>query len=501
MGARNSIVELSKTTSQFIGGHFEDGKGTKFIVENPSNEDVVAEINGCSTDQVERAIKAARKAAPGWEATPAAERAAILRKFVAAMQEQIVDLEGALVAEAGYPNSPIAMVQFIAAVQSKIPFKAALETIDLFLTLPDIYDNPLPLRERVNPLMNKQVSSFMRYTPVGVVAAIAAYNYPFFTAMWKVAPALIAGNTVILRPSPLTPISSLVFATAAQKAGLPEGVLSVIMESTIEGAHLLTTHHDVNMVTFTGSTAVGKAVMAQGAPTMKRLQLELGGKSAQIFLPDGAEMAAGAAAGVCLAHSGQGCVLGTRVFVPEDKKAMVLEGMKASFANVKIGEATDPTTMMGPLISRAQVERCERFVGLAVDAGAKVVTGGKRPAHMKKGFYFEPTVLDTPDNNNPAAREEIFGPVVSVIGYKDLDHAVEMANDTDFGLSGYVNGVDKAKCLEIALRLKTGAVNINGGAASSYVSGGGHKHSGVGRERGIEGLRLYQEVTVINMVS
>jgi aldehyde dehydrogenase (NAD+) len=192
-------------------------------------------------------------------------------------------------------------------------------------------------------------------------------------------------------------------------------------------------------------------------------------------------------------------VLGTRTFVPQEHKQSVLDGMKASLAGVVIGEATHPDTQLGPLISAAQVARCEHFVAAAVGAGAKVVAGGKRPAHLKKGFFFEPTVLDTPDNENPAAREEIFGPVVSVIGYRDVEHAIAMANDSDYGLSGYVYGGDKAKCLEIASRLKTGTVNVNGTFSSSYVSGGGHRLSGIGRERGEDGLRLYQQITCLNL--
>jgi aldehyde dehydrogenase (NAD+) len=273
----------------------------------------------------------------------------------------------------------------------------------------------------------------------------------------------------------------------------------VVTEQGADGAVLMSTHNDVDMVAFTGSTAVGKQVMVQVAPTMKRLQLELGGKSAQIYLPDSVDAAAGAAAQVCLAHAGQGCALGTRIFVPEAEKAEVLEGMAAMLANLVIGDPSDPKTNVGPVVSAAQRDRCQRFVDLAVAAGAKVVSGGKPAASPAKGYYFEPTILDTPDNKNPAAQEEIFGPVVCVIGYRDVDHAVEMANDSPYGLSGYVYGKDPKQAVAVAARLRTGTVNVNGGMLSAYASSGGWKSSGVGRERGIEGLRVYQQIQMLNI--
>ncbi len=206
-----------------------------------------------------------------------------------------------------------------------------------------------------------------------------------------------------------------------------------------------------------------------------------------------------AAMSVCTSHAGQGCVLGTRVFVPQESKAQVLEAMAKLLSGVKIGPAGDPATLLGPVVSAAQRARCEHFVAAAVAGGGRVICGGKRPEGLEKGYFFEPTVLDLPDNANPAAQEEIFGPVVSVIGYRDLDHAVEMANDSRFGLSGWVHGKDKVKALEVALKIRSGAVNVNGALASSHASGGGIKMSGLGRERGVEGLREFQIMTTLNI--
>jgi len=276
-------------------------------------------------------------------------------------------------------------------------------------------------------------------------------------------------------------------------------VLNVVAEASLEGGQLLTTHPAVDMVAFTGSSTVGEKVMVQAAPTMKRLQLELGGKSAQIFLPDALDQAIPAAMGVFMGHAGQGCAHGTRLFVPEQEKAGVLQQLAAACGSLKVGGTEEKDTQVGPVINEAQVQRCERYVREAQEQGGKVVVGGKRPEHLKGGFFFEPTVLDLPDNGNPAAQDEIFGPVIGVIGYRDLDHAVAMANDSRFGLSGYVHGKDRKQALEVATRIRSGTVNVNTGMMSAYISSGGQRLSGIGRERGIEGLRLYQEMTCLNI--
>jgi aldehyde dehydrogenase (NAD+) len=478
----------------YINGVFVKGEGTTFDVENPSDESVVATVTGVSVAQTEGAIAGARTAFDDgrWSGLSMKERGAVMRKYADALRSRSDRIRDLAIAEAGCPASSTVM-----GAQVHAPLRMTDDIIDMFLALPEVEDNGLPLHERVNPYF--VVQSLKRWTPLGVVSAISAYNVPLYTAFWKVVPALMAGDSVILRPNPLTPISALIFAEAAEEAGIPAGVMNVTIEQGLEGGQLMTTDERVDLVSFTGSCAVGVKVAQQAAPTLKRLVLELGGKSAQIFLPDAVDRAAQAAAGVCLSHAGQGCVLGTRVFVPEDAKQQVLEGMKASFANTKIGVASDPETQLGPVISAAQRDRCEHFTNAAVEAGGSVVCGGKRPAHLDKGFFWEPTVLDLPDNKNPAAQEEIFGPVVGVIGYKDLDHAVEMANDSKFGLSGWIHGNDKMASLEVGKRIRSGAVNINGAVMSSRASGGGFKLSGLGRERGIEGLREFQLQTTFNI--
>lgn len=484
-----------KRFAGYIDGEFIDGQGAEIAVEDPSTGEVFARLPGLDEHQVAAAIKTARDAFDSgvWSELPAGERAAALGRFVAALAaktEQITDL---VVQEAGCPrHSGVMMAQVLA------PLKHAGDTIQLFMSLPETEENPLPLGERVNP-MGQVVQSLRRYTPTGVVAGIAAYNFPFYTAMWKIIPALVTGNTLVLRPSPLTPLSAMVFAEAAEEAELPAGVLNIVLEAGLEGGKLLTTHSDVDMVAFTGSSSVGEQIMMQAAPTMKRLQLELGGKSAQIFLPDALDQVIPAVIGVCMAHAGQGCALGTRIFVPEESKKELLPQLAAAVGSIKVGPADSADTQMGPVISRGQVERCAHYVDRAVADGGTVVVGGTVPESPVGGFYFAPTVLDLPDNSNPAAQEEIFGPVVVVIGYRDLDHAVAMANDSRFGLSGYIHGKDRKAALDVALRIKSGTVNVNAGLMSAFASSGGQRMSGIGRERGVEGLRLYQQLTCLNL--
>jgi aldehyde dehydrogenase (NAD+) len=479
----------------FIDGAFVTGEGATLAVQDPSTEEVFEELPGLSAGQAEQAILSARQAFDSgvWSDLAAQERVAAMGRFLAALGKRVPQLTDVIMREAGCPRHSPSMMS-----QIQGPLKISADLLKLYLTLPDTEENPIPLADRVTPY-GIVLQSHRRFTPMGVVSGISAYNFPIMTALMKVIPALVTGNTVVMRPSPFTPLSHLLLGEAAQEAGLPAGVLNVVLESGLEGGQLMSTHEAVDLVSFTGSTGVGSQIMAQAAPTMKRVQLELGGKSAQIFLPDSVAGAAAAVLQVCTAHAGQGCALGTRIFVPEDSKAEVLAQTRALLDGVTVGRADDPETKLGPVISAGQRARCEHFVEAAVAAGGKVIAGGKRPAHLDKGFFFEATALDLPDNANPAAQEEIFGPVVGIIGYRDLDHAVEMANDSRFGLSGYVHGKDNQAAFKVALGIKSGTVNVNAGMASAYISSGGQRMSGIGRERGVEGLRTFQSQTNLNL--
>ena len=470
----------------FVAGRWVEGE-RPFPVENPADESVITEAGVTPLVEVQRAIAEARRSFDEgvWADLPTADRARILHAFLDYVETTKDALVSTIMAEAGQPR-------FMAeSAQVTMGLTLGRQTIDLYQAMVHEESNPVPLDDLVR---GRVALSMRRHEPVGVVSAITPYNGAVIMAFQKLIPALMAGNSVILRPSPLTPLSSLVFGAAAEAVGLPAGVLSVVIEDGPAGAELLTTDPAVDMVSFTGSTAVGSRILAQAAPTVKRVSLELGGKSAQIYLDDAVGRAAGGAMAVVAMTAGQACVAATRMLVPNDRKAEVVEAVSAMYGNVAVGDPTDPTMLMGPVITAAQRERCERYVALAEEHGAKVACGGGRPAGLERGYYFEPTVLDLPDNTNPAARDEIFGPVIGILGYADLDDAVRIANDSVYGLSGQVYGADVAAATSVARRLRTGAVNVNTGLFSAYAPGGGYKQSGLGRERGTDGIREFQEV-------
>lgn len=470
----------------FVGGTWVTGDEV-VSVENPADETHVHEVTATPPAEVERAIADARRSFDEgvWADRAASDRAAVLRRFVDYIEGCADTLVPTLVAEAGQPT------RFAEMTQLRAGAALARQTIDLYLSMKHEEASPVPVDDLVR---GRVALSIRRHEPVGVVAAITPYNAALIMGFQKLIPALVAGNSVILRPSPLTPISSLVFGMAAEAAGLPPGVLSVIVESGTAAAELITSDPAVDMVSFTGSTLAGRKILAQAAPTVKRVSLELGGKSAQIYLPDAVQRAAMGAAMVVMSTAGQACVAATRMLVPQDQKDQVLEAVAATYRSIKVGPPTSAEAAMGPVISAAQRDKCERIVGAAEEEGAKVVCGGGRPEHLERGYYFEPTVLDVPDNANPAAQEEIFGPVIAVLGYRDLDHAVEIANDSVYGLSGQVYGADVATAVGVARRLRTGAVNVNTTVFSAYAPSGGYKQSGLGRERGPDGIREFQEV-------
>jgi acyl-CoA reductase-like NAD-dependent aldehyde dehydrogenase len=470
----------------YIAGRWITGD-RELVVENPADESEAGRVTVTPLPEVAKAIVGARRSFDEgtWAQLTGVERAKVVNRFLDHIESMFEDLVPVIIAEAGQPIGYAGSIQTAGAVE------LGRNTVDLYLSMAHEEPNSVPTSELVT---NRVALSLRRHEPVGVVTAITPYNAALLMAIQKLVPALMAGNSVIVRPSPLTPISSLALGAAADAAGLPPGVLSVVVEDGPEGAELLTTDPGVDMVSFTGSTAVGKAIQAQAATTVKRVVLELGGKSAQIYLPDAIDYTALGAMVVVAMTSGQACVAATRMLVPADQKAEVLEQVAATYEGLSVGDPNDPATLIGPLISAAQRDRCEHFVAAAEEHGGKVVCGGSRPASIEKGYYFEPTVLDLPDNNNPAAQEEIFGPVLSVIGYNDLDDAVRIANDSRYGLSAQVYGRDVAAAAEVGRRLRSGAVNVNTSLFSAYAPGGGYKESGIGRERGPDGIREFQEV-------
>ena len=472
----------------YIDGKFRAGDGAPLLVDNPATEEPVADVQTCTPEQVEEAILAARRSFDegAWAGLGRRERADAIVRMADYFDSRYEELARTLVVEAGATNVTLA------AAQLGLPIAHMREAAELYLSLPEQEHTPRPLHDVIGS--NRVAASILRYEPVGVVSAVSAYNFPLWIATWKVIPALLTGNSVVLKPSPLTPLTALVLGEAADAAGLPPGVLNVVVEGSLQAAQLLTTHPAVDMVTFTGSTDVGRQIMRQASDTLKRVVLELGGKSVQLYLPDAVDRAPGGCMAVFAAHAGQGCVLPTRMLVPEERKAEVVAKAAELARTLTIGDPADPSVLVGPVISAAQRARCESYVAAAVEHGATVAAGGGRPAGLPRGYFFEPTVLDVPDNSNPACRDEIFGPVMCVLGYRDVDHAVAIANDTIYGLSGQVFGSDLQAATAVANRIRSGAVNVNGGATGAYASSGGYKQSGLGRERGVDGVRSFQQV-------
>jgi acyl-CoA reductase-like NAD-dependent aldehyde dehydrogenase len=329
---------------------------------------------------------------------------------------------------------------------------------------------------------------------------ITAYNYPFFLNLAKLGPALASGCTFILKPAPQTPLEAMILGDIASEVGIPPGVFSIVTGG-VDVGEKLTTDPRVDQISFTGSDKVGAMIQAQAAPSLKRVALELGGKSAMIVCED-ADLEQAAFAGVVnfTNQCGQGCVLQTRQLVHNAIKDQYIEMLKAMASQVKLGDPADPDTGMGPLISAAQRERVLAYIEQGKTDGNSLVYGGNIPPGMDRGFFVEPTIFDCPSNSTAIAQEEIFGPVVCVIGFDTEEEAIAIANDSQYGLSGGVFSQDPGRAYRIAMQMRTGGVLINGGGGrlNPSVPFGGYKRSGIGREYGEEGLNEYLEIKVID---
>jgi len=475
----------------YVGGEWQPTLVTEPVI-NPADESLLIEAPVGSTAQVDAAIAAAREAFDhgDWPRLPVAQRQAMMTRFLDAIDARREEIVTMIVAEAGATQMLAGFLQY------GIPMKHARRTVEL-ASRPAV--TPLPVELTPNAQGTTTLGTgVVSREPVGVVAAISPYNFPFFLNVGKVVPALVVGCTVVLKPSPYTPMQALILGEIADEVGLPKGVFSVVT-GDIEASRLLTSDKRVDLVHFTGSDKVGEMIQAQGAPTLKRIVMELGGKSALIVRADAnLQEAAMAALGGFTIHCGQGCALTTRHLVHNSIRPQFVETLKAMIAHLKIGNPADPSVNYGPLIREAARERTERYVQIALDEGATLVAGGKRPGGLDKGFYFEPTLFDNVRNDSRLAQEEVFGPIGAVIGFDDDDEAIALANASDFGLSGAICSADAGKAYEMALRIRTGSVAINGGGGTmlSDAPFGGIKRSGYGREYGEDGLNefTYQKV-------
>ncbi|WP_431954106.1 aldehyde dehydrogenase [Nocardia lijiangensis] len=465
--------------SLFIGGRWTAPAGTERLqVISPATVEPVGSVPVVERADVDAAVAAARHAFDHgpWPSTPPLERAAVLTRAARLIEQRSADLLATLTAEMGAP-------QMIALTLNQIPATAAL---DAYAALAQTF----PWEEtRVGGFGTTRVTR----EPRGVVAAITAWNVPLFLAVNKLAPALLAGCTVVLKPAPLTPLTANMVADIFTEAGLPEGVLSVL-PADADVAEYLVSHPGVDKLTFTGSTAVGRKIGAIATGQLKSVSLELGGKSAAILLPDmdiAASIPVLAFSG--LMNSGQGCVAQTRILAPRSRYDEILDALVEYVRTQKTGDPTDPAVAYGPLISERQRERVEGYIAKGKAEGARLVLGGGRPADLDRGWFVEPTIFADVDNKSTIAQEEIFGPVLSVIPYETEDEAVAIANDSAYGLAGSVWTTDIEHGAQIAARVRTGTYAINWYAFDPTSPFGGYKNSGLGRENGPEGLDAFCE--------
>ncbi|MET8165792.1 aldehyde dehydrogenase family protein [Streptomyces sp. NPDC005329] len=477
----------------YIDGRRTDGRSdTPVPVRNPATEETVAVVAGSSPADVRLAVEAARRAFDEgpWPRMRPIERAAVLLRMAEEMERRLPELVAVNMAEAG---SVRALAE---TLQTRVPVAHLRDTAERVIPA---FSWERPMDPTVAPGIGVS-QGVLRREAFGVCALISAYNFPFFLSMMKVIPALAAGCTAVLKPAPATPLESLLIGDFADTAGLPPGVLNIVTGG-VEAGRELTTHPMVDLVSFTGSDAVGRTVYAQAAASLKKVVLELGGKSANIVRADAdLDGAVRSALTGITTHAGQGCSLLTRTLVHESVHDELVAKLSAALAEVRVGDPADPSTTMGPLISEAQRDKVEKLIRVGEEEGARLVRGGGRPAHLDRGYFVEPTLFADVDNDMTIARTEFFGPVGVVIPFATDEEAVRIANDSPYGLAGAVWSADTVAAYDIASRLRTGAVTINGGSAgvNPRAAFGGYKQSGLGREWGEFGLEEYLQTKTVS---
>jgi aldehyde dehydrogenase (NAD+) len=468
----------------FIDGQWVvPSSNTRVDVISPATEEVFARVAAAEEADIARAVDAARRAFDSgpWPRMTHHERAGYLKVI-----GDLVNQRAADVAEV-WPNE-MGVLHSIAR--------------DIAGTIGHVYQYYAGLAETFNfeekhtPASGGALGLLTR-EPVGVVAAIIPWNAPIITIADKVAPALLAGCCIVLKASPEAPGVAYIMAEVAARAGLPAGVLNVVTADR-GASEALVRNPGVDMVSFTGSTAVGKRIAGICSERVARYALELGGKSAAVILDDfDIEAAADSLVGPACFLSGQVCASLTRIIVSRRRHDQMVDALSAKFGAIKVGDPFDPAAQIGPVATRRQRDRIEQLIAKGVEEGAKLAAGGKRPAHLSRGYFVEPTVFGNVDNHSTVAREEFFGPVLSVIPANDEDHAIELANDTIYGLNNSVFTNDADRAYRVARRLRSGMVGHNVFRADLSIAFGGFKQSGVGREGGVEGLLPYLESKTI----
>lgn len=478
------------TYRDFVNGEFVDALGGNTLeVENPATGEIIASVPATDEGDVDRAVRAARDAFDNgpWPRMTQKERISRLMGLVDAMKRREAELAALETEQSGIPIRKTTLMDIPIGIEM---FRSMVEQSDF-----PLYE-PLPWTDLPRISWN-----FVQREPVGVCAAIAAWNYPWLFTMWKSAPALAMGNTLVFKPASLTPLSALEFARIVQETDFPPGVVNIVTGSGSVVGSELCRHAGVDKVSFTGSTEVGRTVQQLAAGTLKRLTLELGGKSANIVFDDAhLELAAEGAVFACFFNAGQSCEAGTRLLVQAGIYDAFMEALRAKIGLMSVGDPSDFQTTMGPLISASQRETVESCIRSARDEGARLFCGGGRTAGMNTGYYLDPTVFEDVTPSMTIFREEIFGPVLSVTRFRTRDEAVALANDSIYGLGGAVWTRDLQKGIEVAKAVRTGTVWINDyHLLNANAPFGGYKMSGSGHELGLQTLKEYTEMKHIHV--
>ncbi|MFD5179664.1 aldehyde dehydrogenase [Nocardia sp. NPDC058379] len=471
---------VTEHDSHYIDGGFRTAHATdRLPVVDPATEEAFAAIPDGDADDVDRAVRAAATAQRAWAATTPGERADFLRGLADAFEDRSEEIAQLVTRQNGTP------ISVSRAMQQMVP-----RNYRYFASLADTLRTETPVSTSVG-------DALVRREPVGVVGAIVPWNGPQPLTAWKIGPALAAGCAVVIKPAPETTLDAFLLAELAEQAGAPAGVVNVVAGGRETGAALVE-HALVRKISFTGSTAAGKAIAASCGRDLKRVTLELGGKSAAILLDDvDLDAFAPFVASACAPNTGQTCRALTRVLAPRSRYDEVVDAVSAALTALPLGDPTDPGNFFGPLVSARQRERVESYLDLGRAEGARIVVGGGRPAGFDRGFYVEPTVFGDVTNDMRIAREEIFGPVVVVIAYDGEDEAIAIANDSDYGLGGGVFSTDRSRATEVARRVETGTIGVNSASFPMEAPFGGVKNSGIGRELGPGSLDPYLESKTI----
>jgi len=463
----------------YIGGAWTaSASGEAIDVVNPATEEVIDQVPAGAADDVRAAVTAARRAFPGWSAAAPADRAKLLAAAAELLRQRAEDIARIIATDMGSPLS------FALKVQTLVP----AGVLAFYAQLAESH-----------PRETRTGNSIIVKEPVGVVAAITPWNYPLHQIVAKVAPALAAGCTVVLKPSEVAPLAAYALTDIFHEVGLPAGVFNLVSGRGPVVGEAMAAHPEVDMISFTGSITAGRRVAALGAEGVKRVALELGGKSANVILPD-ADLGAAVKVGVanCFVNAGQTCSAWTRMIVHRDQYDEAVRLAVDATRNHTVGDPFDQATRVGPLVSAVQRDRVVRYINRGQEEGARLVAGGTdRP--LPRGYYVQPTVFAAVEPGMAIEQEEIFGPVLSIIPYVSEDEAVRIADGTPYGLAGAVWAGTEERAVALARRLRTGQVAVNGGRFNPRAPFGGYKHSGVGRELGEHGLEEFFEVKSLQL--